>query len=215
MRKYTVNNGFIPLLIVLIIAVVGILGAAAYFVIQTQNTPYYPPTKTLKNPVKVASSSATSPAASSTAQLSSWITYTNNELGFSIKHPSDIVIIDESDIHSTFARLEDSHKNFDAITTLGIYKRGDVGVTPEAGLQSECPKMNNKPCQENYAPVRINNAVGIKTLGPNYPNEDNYYLTSSSGKSKLVRVYLSHLSFNKNEDLSKFKEMIQTFKFIN
>ncbi len=133
-------------------------------------------------------------------------TYTDSTLNFSIEYPENIVIyrtFPEGGVE--FMRREDSKKDFNEITTLAVYLRN--GDTPELALESEC----SKPCVEKYDPVTVNNAVGIKTLGPSY-NENNYYLQNINTK-KIVRVFIG-IKGDQKENIDDFKKMINTFKFV-
>lgn len=147
-----------------------------------------------------------------------WQTYTDEKLRFTIKYPNEIVILrsfGNSEGGAVFVRANESEEDFRSITTLNIYFRGESGTTPEQALKSECPTREDESCQEKFEAATINNAVGVRTLGPNYPQEDNYYLTSHSGKSKVVRLFLFPKSNNTNEDLQQFKKMIHTFRFLD
>lgn len=201
------GNLLIILSIVLLIVVAG--AGVHYFNITKQNE---------QSPSLTTSTIQTvtpSPALDDTV---SWQTYTDNKLKFFIKHPEDIVVIRsfaDSEGGVVFARAKESKKDFRSITTLDIYFRGEVGTTPEQALKNECSTRIGEGCQEKYEAVHINNAVGIRTLGPNYPNDNNYYLIGQNGKSKVVRLGLFPESNDLNEDLRQFKKMIQTFAFLN
>lgn len=203
----------IPIAIVFMVLVVGV-GAYFFGIKRNQSSSQY--SQQASTPSTTPSTSVSpSPLSDETA---TWQTYTDEKLKLSIKYPNDIVIIRsfaDAEGGVVFARAKESKEDFRSITTLDIYLRGEVGTTPEQALKSECPTRVGEGCQEKFEAVTINNAVGIRTLGPNYPNENNYYLTSQSGNSKVVRLLLFPKSNNPNEDLGQFKKMLQTFRFLD
>jgi len=204
------------LILVGVVIVILVVGFGAYFLGINRNQSSSQYSQQVTTPSTTPSTIVSpSPLSDETA---TWQTYTDGKLRFSIKHPEDIVIIRsfaDAEGGAVFARAKESKEDFRSITTLDIYLRGEVGTTPEQALKSECPTKVGEGCQEKFEAVTINNAVGIRTLGPNYPNENNYYLTSQSGKSKVVRLLLFPKSNNPNEDLGQFKKMLQTFRFLD
>lgn len=163
-------------------------------------------------PATPTSISLTTPTIDPTAN---WKTYTDEKLGVSIKYPSDIVVLRSIPGDMVmFTKNINSKKDFRYITTLDINFRGEVGTTPEQALKGECPTREGESCQEKFEKVTINNAIGIRTLGPNYPYEDNYYLTINNKTSKVVRLFIFPKGDNPTEGLEIFKEMVETFKFL-
>ncbi|OGE19921.1 hypothetical protein A3A14_01140 [Candidatus Daviesbacteria bacterium RIFCSPLOWO2_01_FULL_43_38] len=147
-------------------------------------------------------------------ETANWKTYTDQKLKVSIKYPDSIIILKSLPGRSVeFAKQKDYAKDFRLINTLAIYLRGEVGFDPEEVFRNgEC----GRPCDEKIQSVQINNAMGIKTLGPNYPSTDNYYLIKEDKTSPVIR--LSVFEFGNPADLDKdlepFKKMVQTFKFL-
>ena len=154
-----------------------------------------------------------SPNPSPADETANWKLYTDDNLGFSIKYPTEISIrrtLSEGGVE--FGKAKDLQKDFRQVNMLAVYKRGEPGNDPETAFRSsECPK----PCSEKTQKVSINNATGIKTLGPGYPFEHNYYLANQNKTSKVVRLFLFKNNLDTDMDTKVFEKMIATFHFLD
>ena len=200
-----VNNqkGFAHLLLVIVVFVVGV-GGLLYYSWQ-------------KGLIKTTSQNVISPTPSDTKDVSvdteNWKTYSDQKLRFSIKYPETVKILRSFPEVSgvEFVRKEDFEKDYLEITMLVIYFRGKEGSDPEQVFRdSDC----GKPCNEKTENVKINNAVGIRTLGPRYPYEHNYYLTDQNKKVPVVRISLVPNPVDPNKDITLLAQILSTFKFL-
>ncbi len=144
-----------------------------------------------------------------------WKTYTDQKLNFSLKYPSEVSIkrtLDEGGVEFGIGKSADP--NYVGFDILSVYFRTTAGNDPETVFRTtECPSLQGKTCQEKTEAVKINNAVGIKTLGPNYPSGDNYYLTNESKTFPVIRLTYSKSNNTPKQDIKIFEQVLSTFKF--
>ena len=146
-------------------------------------------------------------------EIANWKVYTDNKLRFTIKYPPEVAVrrtLSEGGVE--FGKTKDLGKDFREVNILGVYKRAEAGKDPaEVFRNSEC----SKPCNEKTQKVVIDNAFGIKTLGPAYPFEHNYYLTNQNKTVPIVRLWLFPNNLDPDQDTDAFTKMISTFQFLN
>ena len=149
----------------------------------------------------------TSPGAK---EIANWKVYTDDKLKFSIMYPTEISVRRTlSEGGAEFGKTKDLGKDFRQVNILGVYKRAETGNDPESVFKnSECPQ----PCNEKTQKVVIGNAIGIKTLGPAYPFEHNYYLTNQNKTTPVVRLWLFPNNLDPDQDTEVFAKMISTFR---
>lgn len=144
-------------------------------------------------------------------EIANWQVYTDDKLRFTIKYPVEISVRRTlSEGGAEFGKTKDLGKDFREVNILGVYKRAEAGKDPEIVFRnSECPK----PCNEKTQKVVIGNSVGIKTLGPQFPFEHNYYLTNQNKTAPVIRLWLFPNSLDPDQDTEVFTKMISTFQF--
>jgi len=143
-------------------------------------------------------------------EIANWKVYTDDKLKFSIMYPTEISVRRTlSEGGAEFGKTKDLGKDFRQVNILGVYKRAETGNDPESVFKnSECPQ----PCNEKTQKVVIGNAIGIKTLGPAYPFEHNYYLTNQNKTTPVVRLWLFPNNLDPDQDTEVFAKMISTFR---
>lgn len=174
----------------------------------------------INNAWKISDTTCLRSNSSSFDETANWSTYKDTKLKFSLKYPSNgniVILRSLAEGGVELVRKEEKDKDIaDIQLKLSVYYRGETGLDPERAFrEGEC----SKPCDEKTEKVNINNAVGITTLGPNYPGKDNYYLTDQNQKGPVLRLFLSNIydfqgqSALHAEDIAIFRKIIQTFKF--
>lgn len=144
-------------------------------------------------------------------QTQNWKTYTNKELGLSIRYPQDQVIIrDEfggNNVTFTFPKYKNTSSE-NSPTSLSIYYRAPVGSNPVDALRKEL-LVGKEDDGTSYEYVKINNAYGVHCITCSGSKYD-YYLSKGTNESPVVRVEADSLS---GDDISVFVEMIKTLQF--
>lgn len=120
----TNQNGFSPVMIILLVVLIGVIGATGYYVYQTNNKT----SNELSNSVDTSSgkkdtkpSVTATPIASATA---SWQTYSNKDFNFSFKYPSNVTVTTKKD--ANFAK--------DSKGTVLIVSAQKIADLPEATM---------------------------------------------------------------------------------
>lgn len=205
---------------VLVVVVIGAvligLGVAIFLLLQPKPEP-----ATTGTTKKATPSAKTSTPSAKKDETADWKTYTDNILKFSIKYPDQIVLIDSKEgSYVKFIRKgdantinEDDPLSIATVPNLFIRSQGIGGDPEEVFTNSEC----GKPCDEDIEEITLNNATGIKTLGPRYPYEFNYYLTDSDQSGNVMRLNLvpwdKNPEFKSDEQMTLLKKMVSTFRF--
>lgn len=239
------EKGFVPLLILVGVLILVAVGSGAYYLGTVKNKPsnqnQVVTSQTNPSPIVQRAQLTPSPSPDETAN---WKEYRDEILKFSIKYPDDLVEIDhlipgadtEQGIYAAFilikeaneARInlekrpkDDPSRAWDPGTgavkiVLKIFNRGAAGGkktnVPTRLIDVECAQ----PCDERTEEVRINNANGVRPLGPHYPYKDFYYLTNES-RDIVVRINIDKDSQKYSDDSPEiilFRRMIDTFKFL-
>lgn len=211
--KITKHKHILFLGIILFIPVV--LFVSAIFFTKNKTSQYtFAPT-----PTAVPTPSEYRKLSSADNVTTSWQTFTDDQLKYSIKYPDNVVIdkrqtvqgritvfvFDEDKTASlpgkvTALYLADTHKK--GIDGFTAFSRGDCG--------SEC-KVSFKKADW----ININNVYGIKNPLPN--DIHNYYLTDKGQTDTVVNVYVGGYTNEKGkgvqEKIDIFEKMIKTIQF--
>lgn len=138
-----------------------------------------------------------------------WKTYTNQSLKFSVRYPSDQVVIEqqsEEGVIFTFPQYANQVQY--APTSLQILRRGAPGEEAVDVLSSEVPILNGQKELPNYELVKLNNSIGVKPLSGfsgvrYYVNDENL-----TGSPVIISV-----GSDVNDDVKILEEIVKTFKF--
>lgn len=156
---------------------------------------------------------------SADVDTSSWNTFSDEKLKFSIKYPSNIIIDERQTAQDrlyVFIFDEDKDKRLPGkVTALYIadtHKKGVDGFT--AFRSGDC----GKECKISYRTVlwiNINNAYGVKNPLPG--DIHNYYLTDKKQEGSVINVYVGGYTDKKDKEvqikINTFEEMIKTIYF--
>ncbi len=149
---------------------------------------------------------------------SSWETFTDEKLKFTMKHPSN-VIIDERQTSegriTVFIFEEDTEEPLPGkVTALYIADTGKKGVDSfSAFRKGDCGKECNVS-YKNASWVNINNTYGIKN--PMQGDVANYFLTDKKQANSVINFYVG--GYTKKEKavqgkIDIFEQMIKTVQF--
>lgn len=197
------KNGFISIIIILIIAIFGAIG---YFIYHGKVINKPEVTKTQNVPV---SSSTTS---TSSALVTNWKTYTNKTKSYSLNYPDDwFVSADDSD-QTTLANFPTDNPNKDK-ENLVMYV-GEYDETIQNGVDLTIwLKENNHWSSDSYGePTK-----SVQTTVAGNPG----VILSYSGSSPFyVFIAQSHVFWSyqdpQSPDFSQiFNQILLTFKFVN
>jgi len=83
------KKGFVPVIILLIVAVILIAGGIGYYEIQKPSSVSSPAPASTTNVVNSTNISATTSSATSTIGISTWLTYHNDKYGYDISYPKE------------------------------------------------------------------------------------------------------------------------------
>ncbi len=201
-KKSLLSKKLIILIVVFMILVGG--GATTYVAFNNKSKPA---------PIVPKEAPISTPSPTPVDETANWKTYVDAKLNFSIKYPPQIAIyrtLSEGGVE--FVKSENKEKDLREVNTLAVYSREVGGTNPEEVFKnSECPK----PCNEKIEQVELNNAMGVKTLGPGYPYTYNYYLTNKNKTATVVRLFISPNNIDPDKDLTLFEKMFFTFKFLD
>jgi|SRR5882672_4084183 len=172
--------------------------------------------KIAEEPVKVPTSYTKQ---TSTVDTSSWKTFSDKQLSFSIKYPSSVMLDSRQTSQGridVFIFTEDKAKQLPGkVTALYIantYKAGLDGFS--AFRKGDC----KQPCTISYKNtpwVNINNAYGIQN--PLSGDVSNYYLTDKDQKGLVINAYVGGYKNKAYQEVKKkmdiFEQMIRTIQF--
>lgn len=148
-------------------------------------------------------------------KTANWSTFTQPELGFSVKYPEDKVKIglDYSagfnGVVFTYSKYEDGSPY--GLANFQVLARGYEGESAYDGLMSESVVVDGERVIEEYEEVQINNAYGFRTL-TGFASEHNYYLTDKNQVGTPLRVFVGRDV--DTEDIETFVTMLKTFRFV-
>jgi hypothetical protein len=149
--------------------------------------------------------------------ISTWNTYTDPILKFSIKYPSN-VMIDPMDnfpgqrFSFIFTDLDWKNlgRNADYYESIHIYSQGSTGKDAfDAYINSGC----GKPCNaiREFADwVAINNAYGIQYLGE---YGSTYYITDEKKSGDVIFLSINRANGLDKQKLDILNQMIRTIRF--
>lgn len=202
------RRGYLTPPVIIVLAIIVLFVATSLYL----NAKIFSKPEASPQPTTQTSSTPTS-GQSAINDTANWKTYTGKKLGFTIKYPSEIAIREVlPDGGVEFGKAKDLQKDRLSVNSLSIYKRSGAGGDPETALRdSDCPK----PCSEETEKTFINNAVGIKTLGPGYPYEHNYYLVDKNKTKNVIRLSFIPNPADPDSNTDSFEKMITTFQFID
>ena len=152
-------------------------------------------------------------------EVSSWQTYTDKKLGFSMQHPETVIRDERQTVEGriiVFIDASDKEAPLPGkVTALYIAdttKIGSDGFT--AFRKGDC----GKECSVSYKTVpwvNINNTFGVKNPMPG--DVQNYFLTDKAQSRTVMNVYVGGFVDEKDkavqEKLKTFEKLIKTFEF--
>ena len=198
--------------LLVIIVVFFILGVASFFLFFHKN-----------NKPSIANEFVIVPTGYSkqtpSVDTSSWKTFTDKLLTFSIKYPSSVTIDSKETVEGrldVFIFKEDQTKELPGKVTMlyiaNTFKNGSDGFT--AFRNGDC----KKPCTISYKTtswVNINNVYGIENPKPR--DVANYYLTDKDHKGLVINAYIGGYTNTKDKEtkqkMDTFGQMIKTIQF--
>jgi len=204
-----------PLIIVLGL----ILLAGIIFIVMSVNKKHTDSQTTLVEEIVVTPASFIKISQSPDIDTSSWNTFSDEKLKFSIKYPSHIILDERQTVQDklyVFIFDEDKVKRLPGkVTALYIadtHKKGVDGFT--AFRQSDC----GRECNISYKTVpwvNINNVYGIQNPLP--ADVHNYYLTDKTQTGSVINVYIGGYLDKKDievqDKIETFEQVIKTIQF--
>jgi hypothetical protein len=153
-------------------------------------------------------------------ELSSWQTYTDKKLGFSIQHPETVILDERQTVAGrivAFVFSEDKEAPLPGkVTVLYVADTAKIGIDGfSAFRKGDC----GKECTVSYKNVpwvNINNTFGVKNPMPG--DVHNYFLTDKEQTRTVLNVYVGGFVDEKDkavqEKIKLFEKMIKTFQFV-
>ena len=152
-------------------------------------------------------------------EISSWKTFIQEKLKFSIQYPANVVLDERQTVQGkiyVFIFAEDQEASLSGkVTALYIADTGKKDIDGfSAFRKGDC----GKECKISYKQVswvNINNLYGIKNPLPG--DIHNYYLTNKEQTESVINVYaggyLDKEEKSVQEKIKIFEQMIQTMQF--
>jgi hypothetical protein len=153
-------------------------------------------------------------------EVSSWQTYTDTKLGFSIQHPENIILDERQTAEGriiVFIEAADKNEPLPGkVTALYIADTTKIGIDGfTAFRKGDC----GKECKVSYKTVpwvNINNSFGVKNPMPG--DAQNYFLTDKEQQRTVLNLYVGGFVDEKDkavqEKIQLFEKMIKTFQFV-
>jgi hypothetical protein len=150
--------------------------------------------------------------------MSSWETFTNEKLKFTMKHPANVVIDERQTSEgriTAFIFEKDVEQSLPGkVTALYIADTGKKGVDGfSAFRKGDCGK-ECKVSYKNVTWININNVYGVKNPMPG--DVANYFLTDKNQSSNVINFYVGgYIKKEKGvqEKIDTFEQMIKTVEF--
>jgi hypothetical protein len=152
-------------------------------------------------------------------ERSSWQTYTDKKLGFSIQHPENVILDARQTVDGriiVFVFAEDKEEPLPGkVTALYVADTTKIGIDGfSAFRKGDC----GTKCKVSYKTVpwvNINNTYGVKNPMPG--DVHNYFLTDKEQTRTVMNVYVGGYVADKEkavqEKIKIFEQMIKTFQF--
>jgi hypothetical protein len=152
-------------------------------------------------------------------ELSSWQTFTDKKLGFSIQHPETVIRDERQTVAGrivAFIFAEDKAAPLPGkVTVLYVADTTKIGIDGfTAFRKGDC----GKDCTVSYKNVpwvNINNTFGVKNPMPG--DVHNYFLTDKEQTRTVLNIYVGGYVDEKDkavkEKITTFEKMIKTFQF--
>ncbi|MEK7186562.1 MAG: hypothetical protein AAB675_04370 [Patescibacteria group bacterium] len=206
------------LLLIIAILILIFAGGGAYLALNSKTKPV--PTVSQAVPT-----SAPTPTPDPTA---SWKTYTNADLGFSIKHP-DSINVDEAE--GIVVLFQGEKKKLPVESPIDPYPAPNIGFLKRSGSSARnacdlelCLNLSNPVASKTMKiiDIKINSNIdAVKITYSNSPYSVEYYIANASG-SKAIRVGLTTDIRDPKNPLSEIElksrfellnQILSTFKF--
>jgi hypothetical protein len=207
------NKKHILYLGILLLIIVGFLVSIFFFANNNTKKYNFAPTPTM-----VPTPSEYRKILPADQETTSWQTFTDDKLKYSIQYPKNITIDKRQTVKdriTAFVFEEDKTASLPGkVTALFLadtHKKGIDGFT--AFSRSDCGS-NCNASYKNTDWVNINNVYGIKNPLPN--DVHNYYLTDKNQSGSVINAYVGGYINNDKDVQNKidiFEEMIKTIKF--